>query len=493
MWGNFSAEMIKLVKRPANWLLFAVAIVLGLLFTYVIPYAGYAAGTGGPTADRGLAALVPAQLVGNSIARLPVFLGAIMVILGVLAVGGEYGWETWKTVLTQGPSRLAVYAGKLAALAVAALAVVVALFAVGTAASMFIAAVEDQPMALPPVGDLVVGLGAGWLIAAMWTAFGVLLAVLLRGVALALGLGLVWLLAVQNLLARPIGPPVVGRRSARRGAADVWAGRHEVRRRKPAPRGGPGRGGLWADCDRVAGARGAAAVARRRARRHHHRHHGVPGARLRLRTDLDSLHCRRLHGGRRAAIAPRRLGRQRRAGGVDAARFRATRRRARPGRARHRRRVGGRTVRGRRYSAAEPGGGGARPPTPGLAQLPALRDRLGHAGLPVTLSVVGVPAGGELPVAVDLAGYRIVQEALTNVLRHAGATTAQVRIEHRADAVEVEVTDSGLGGPPSPGGTGIAGMRERATALGGELQAGPRHGGGFRVHAVLPLPCQAAP
>src|SRR6266511_2704133 len=152
MWGNFSAEMIKLVKRPANWLLFAVAIVLGLLFTYVIPYAGYAAGTGGPTADRGLAALVPAQLVGNSIAGLPVFLGAIMVILGVLAVGGEYGWETWKTVLTQGPSRLAVYAGKLAALAVAALAV------------------------------------------------------LLRGVALALGLGLVWLLAVQNLLALLAAP-----------------------------------------------------------------------------------------------------------------------------------------------------------------------------------------------------------------------------------------------------------------------------------------------
>ena len=137
--------------------------------------------------------------------------------------------------------------------------------------------------------------------------------------------------------------------------------------------------------------------------------------------------------------------------------------------------------------------GGDRAPTPGLAQLPALRDRLSHAGLPVTLSVVGVPAGGELPVAVDLAGYRIVQEALTNVLRHAGATTAQVRIEHRADAVEVEVTDSGLGGPPSPNGTGIAGMRERATALGGELQAGPRPDGGFRVHAVLPLPRETAP
>ena len=127
MSGNVAAEMIKLVKRPANWLLLAVALVLSLLFTYVIPYAGYAAGTGGPTAGRGLAALLPAKLVGNSIGGLPVFLGAIMLILGVLSVGGEYGWNTWKTVLAQGPTRLQVYAGKLAALAVAALAVVVAM------------------------------------------------------------------------------------------------------------------------------------------------------------------------------------------------------------------------------------------------------------------------------------------------------------------------------------------------------------------------------
>ena len=131
--------------------------------------------------------------------------------------------------------------------------------------------------------------------------------------------------------------------------------------------------------------------------------------------------------------------------------------------------------------------GDDRAPVPGLAQLPALRDRLAYAGLPVSVSLVGALAGGELPVAVDLAGYRIVQEALTNVLRHAGATTAQVRIEHREDAVVVEVTDTGLGGAPSPGGTGIAGMRERAAALGGLLVAGPGAEGGFRVYAVLPL------
>src|SRR2546430_6550551 len=103
--------MTKLVKRPANWLLLAVALGLALLFTYVIPYAGYKGGTTGPTAGRGLVAVLPAKLVGNSIGGLPVFLGAIMVIMGVLAVGSEYGFQTWKTVLTQGPSRLAVHAG----------------------------------------------------------------------------------------------------------------------------------------------------------------------------------------------------------------------------------------------------------------------------------------------------------------------------------------------------------------------------------------------
>ncbi|MFI5896224.1 ABC transporter permease [Actinoplanes sp. NPDC051513] len=224
MWGNVTAELFKLVKRPANWLLLAVALVLGLLFTYVIPYAGYRGGTGGPTADRGLAAVVPAQLVGNSVAGLPVFLGAILVILGVLAVGSEYGWDTWKTVLTLGPSRLAVYAGKLAALAVAALAFVVALFAAGAGASLVIAAVEDQPMAWPSIGELAAGLGGGWLIAAMWTAFGVVLAVLLRGVALALGLGLVWLLAVQNLLAGLAAPLVDWIAQAQKGLPGPNAG-----------------------------------------------------------------------------------------------------------------------------------------------------------------------------------------------------------------------------------------------------------------------------
>ncbi|MFI5927469.1 sensor histidine kinase [Micromonospora sp. NPDC051543] len=142
--------------------------------------------------------------------------------------------------------------------------------------------------------------------------------------------------------------------------------------------------------------------------------------------------------------------------------------------------------------------GAEREPVPGLARLPALRDRLAGAGLAVDLRL----AGGlrELPAAVDLAAYRVVQEALTNVLRHAGVARAEVTVAYRADEVTVEVTDRGVGVPgrldaagdlePADGrsgGHGLAGMRERVTALGGRLSVGPRSDGGFRVWARLPV------
>ena len=110
------------------------------------------------------------------------------------------------------------------------------------------------------------------------------------------------------------------------------------------------------------------------------------------------------------------------------------------------------------------------------------------AGLPVRTKIEG--ARRALPTGVDLAAYRIVQEALTNVTRHAGEATATVRIAYGEDAVTVVVDDDGRGAPavtPPNGGNGIPGMRERATALGGALEAGPRPGGGFRVRARLPV------
>ncbi|WBC14503.1 sensor histidine kinase [Micromonospora sp. WMMA1998] len=137
----------------------------------------------------------------------------------------------------------------------------------------------------------------------------------------------------------------------------------------------------------------------------------------------------------------------------------------------------------RREETADP-----RAPAPGLGQLPQLRDRLTGAGVPVTVEVTGTPR--PLPVAVDLAAYRVVQEALTNVLRHAGPATAAVHVGYASDEVTVEVTDTGRGGTTPPersGGFGLAGMRERVTALGGTFSAGPAPPGGFRVHARLPL------
>jgi len=125
-------------------------------------------------------------------------------------------------------------------------------------------------------------------------------------------------------------------------------------------------------------------------------------------------------------------------------------------------------------------------PAPGLARLEELIESARLAGLQVHAET-----GGEqrpLPTEVDLAAYRIVQEALTNVTRHARAGAVTVRLDHGPGELTVEVTDDGRGPvpPAGPPGSGISGMRERARALGGELVAGPRPGGGFTVRARLP-------
>jgi signal transduction histidine kinase len=129
-----------------------------------------------------------------------------------------------------------------------------------------------------------------------------------------------------------------------------------------------------------------------------------------------------------------------------------------------------------------------RAPTAGLADLDALVERTRGTGL--TVEVSGTDGLDGLPAGVDLAAFRIVQEALTNVVRHAGATRAAVRLTRSPGDLVVEVDDNGHG-PTGPvlenGGRGLAGMRERARALGGSLEAGPRPGRGFRVRATLPL------
>jgi signal transduction histidine kinase len=127
-------------------------------------------------------------------------------------------------------------------------------------------------------------------------------------------------------------------------------------------------------------------------------------------------------------------------------------------------------------------------PQPGIGDLDALAASVRAAGLPVDLAVDGDLA--TLPAVVDVSVYRIVQEALTNVLTHAGPARADVTIGRTADTVTIDVTDDGTGEPgplPPVRGHGLAGMGERAALFGGELAAGPRPGGGFAVRARLPL------
>jgi signal transduction histidine kinase len=124
-------------------------------------------------------------------------------------------------------------------------------------------------------------------------------------------------------------------------------------------------------------------------------------------------------------------------------------------------------------------------PQPDLGQVGALVERVRAAGLPVELTVTGARP---LPPGVDLAAYRVVQEALTNVLKHAGQARADVRIEYLPGELRVTVIDDGrlVDGPPG-GGRGLIGLRERIGVYHGELDAGPRPGGGWRVAARIPL------
>lgn len=125
-------------------------------------------------------------------------------------------------------------------------------------------------------------------------------------------------------------------------------------------------------------------------------------------------------------------------------------------------------------------------PQPGLDGLESLLEEVGRAGLPVVLHVDGEPF--PLPRGVDLSAYRIVQEGLTNALKHARATTADVTVRYKLDALEIEVRDNGVGTSTTDGlGHGLVGVRERVKIYGGEMSAGSVNGGGFVLSTRLPL------
>jgi hypothetical protein len=200
--GVVRAEMRRLLRWPVVWLLSGTWMALNLSFGYLFPYLTYRSGDPvGPGGGAGaLARLLPDQAPVAVVEGMPMFGGALVLMLGALAIGSGYGWGTWKSVFTTGPRRAAALGGTYAALAVVLVGLVAATFAVDLAASTAVALAEDHAVVAPDPLDAVQAFAAALLIAGMWAAAGTLLGALARGPALAVGLGLVWSLVVENLL-----------------------------------------------------------------------------------------------------------------------------------------------------------------------------------------------------------------------------------------------------------------------------------------------------
>jgi len=204
MTASFGAEVLKLGKRPATWVIGLIFIVTTLLFGYLFSYLFVVNAPGGgglpqEARDGVLEFLIPGSVLGNVLGTFASFGSALALVLGALAMGSEYGWDTFKVILTQRPGRLGFLAGKLLAAGAALLAITLVILAAGAAASYVIAVFEDAAVEWPSLWEIIKGVGAGWLILATFAALGVLLATLFRGTALAIGIGLVYLLVLESL------------------------------------------------------------------------------------------------------------------------------------------------------------------------------------------------------------------------------------------------------------------------------------------------------
>ncbi|NUS44071.1 MAG: ABC transporter permease subunit [Mycobacteriaceae bacterium] len=199
------AETLRLRRWPAFWVLLAAWLALNLTFTYVFNYIAYRSGSAGRMSnglprDQLLGQMLPAAVPEVFTQGMALFGGALMLVLGALATGSGYGWGTWKTALTQGPSRITVIGATIVALAGTVVALVAVVYLVDTGVAALIASSESQSAAPAAIGRTLAGMGSAIMILAMWTLAGALIGAAARGPALAVGLGLVWVLVVENLL-----------------------------------------------------------------------------------------------------------------------------------------------------------------------------------------------------------------------------------------------------------------------------------------------------
>jgi ABC-2 type transport system permease protein len=195
---SVTAELMVVRKRSTTWILLGIWGVLAVLFAYVIPYVEYLNESG--PGQTSLGQLLPEQLTGNLLGGFPFFGGVFALMLGVLALGSEYGWGTLKTLFVQRDGRLRVFGAKLVALGAVLVPFVLVVFVLGAGASYVIALREGGAVQWPSAWLVVRAMGAGWLILAVWASFGLLLAAVSRGTSLAIGVGMLYALVIEGLI-----------------------------------------------------------------------------------------------------------------------------------------------------------------------------------------------------------------------------------------------------------------------------------------------------
>lgn len=206
LFSSVAAEFYKLWKRPATWLLAALFALVIVLYNDVA--SSIALQTISAT-DPERASFQDVSLFknfsGSALSVVALLGGPIVLILGALMSGSEYGWTTLKTVLTQGPGRLNIVGSKVITLAILTAGIVVLGWLASAAGSLIVSFFQSSPVDLPSFSSLVNGLGAGWLIAMVWGTIGLALGLIFRTTTVPIGLGLIWGLALETIISALAG------------------------------------------------------------------------------------------------------------------------------------------------------------------------------------------------------------------------------------------------------------------------------------------------
>jgi ABC-2 type transport system permease protein len=203
--GSLSADLLKIYKRNANWILFGILLAFVVLILYVAEYLVYKnppAGfrTGAVPTSLLITETFPQNLIPHLMSGISTIGAAIVLCIGALSTASEYSWMTVQTILVQGPNRRAVLGGKFIALGIVSLIVTLGLFVAAAVTSLILVSIDGSPAFWPSASDLLRGFAAGWGIIGVYTAFGMVLGVVLRSPAAAIGGGITYVFVVEGLL-----------------------------------------------------------------------------------------------------------------------------------------------------------------------------------------------------------------------------------------------------------------------------------------------------